>query len=310
MEQLDNARVAGHQPDGTPIITYRPTPGVPPLSVVRISSDMPDWPPGADHAHVHDFLTLSYMERAEGTIRLGTERIPLGDGVVLIIAPGEVVGTGGSDLNHAMEGWGAFFEPDALGGEATRALLAWRAHPLLFPFVRGSAGGVQRLQVPAADRPWWSQRFELLDRELRERRDGYTEATVGLLTLLLVDVSRLAASSATDTRFQRDPLLAEVFSVIEDRYHEGISLSDVADAVNLTPGYLTTLVRRKTGRPVQEWITERRMASARRLLADTALSIDEVASSVGYADGGYFVRAFRKMHGVTPAAWRRAGLAR
>jgi AraC-like DNA-binding protein len=72
-------------------------------------------------------------------------------------------------------------------------------------------------------------------------------------------------------------------------------------AVNLSSGHLTTIVRRKTGRPVQEWIKERRMAQARRLLVETDLTIDQLARQVGYADSVYFVRTFRRVHGTTPS---------
>jgi AraC-like DNA-binding protein len=69
-----------------------------------------------------------------------------------------------------------------------------------------------------------------------------------------------------DLEFTDEPLLAQVFGFIEERYRDRISLSDAARAVGLTPGHLTTVVRRKTGRTVGEWIAERRMAEARRLL--------------------------------------------
>ncbi|BBY42390.1 hypothetical protein A5765_22745 [Mycolicibacterium celeriflavum] len=55
---------------------------------------------------------------------------------------------------------------------------------------------------------------------------------------------------------------------------------------------------------MQEWIIERRMAESRRLLADTDLSIQEVARQVGIADPGYFSRQFRRMHGTSPRSWR------
>jgi AraC-like DNA-binding protein len=77
--------------------------------------------------------------------------------------------------------------------------------------------------------------------------------------------------------------------------------------VSLSPGYVTTVVRRKTGRTVLEWIVERRMAEARRLLAQTDLAVEEVSRRVGYGDAGYFVRSFRRIHSVTPLGWRRAG---
>jgi AraC-like DNA-binding protein len=146
-----------------------------------------------------------------------------------------------------------------------------------------------------------------LDLELRRRRDGYREAVLAHLTLLLVELSRLAADVVRDLRLKDEPLLAEVFGFIEERYREPISLKNVARAVSLSPGHLTTVVGRKTGRTVGEWIAERRMAEARRLLVETDLAVEEVGRRVGYGDPGYFVRTFRRAHGTTPLGWRRAG---
>jgi AraC-like DNA-binding protein len=96
-----------------------------------------------------------------------------------------------------------------------------------------------------------------------------------------------------------------VFEFIEQHYQRPISLDDVAAAIGLTPGYLTTLVRRKTGRTVQRWITERRMAEARKLLQGTDLPVEDVAARVGYRHPSYFIKHFGRDHTVTPAAWRR-----
>jgi AraC family transcriptional activator of pobA len=64
------------------------------------------------------------------------------------------------------------------------------------------------------------------------------------------------------------------------------------------------VVRRRTGRTVQDWIIERRMAEARSLLAETDLSVAEVARRVGVADAGYFSRLFSRTHGASPRRWR------
>jgi len=160
--------------------------------------------------------------------------------------------------------------------------------------------------VPPEKRPSWSARLSALHSELRERRDGYREATLAYLTLLLVDVSRLTSEVANELRLNDEPLLAEVFRFVEDRYRERVSLKDVARAVSLSPGHLTTVVRRKTGRTVVEWIAERRLAQARCLLVETDLSVEEVGHRVGYNDPVYFVRSFRRAHGTTPLGWRRA----
>lgn len=287
--------------------TYEWVPGVPPVGTVRVDPvGLRDVEAGA---HGHDFPTLTYFERGGGSMRSGEREWRVEAGDVYVIAPGEVVGAGDAGGLRGAEGWGVFFAPEVLGPRAPGAFLSWRAHPLLFPFVRGAAGGILRLKVPAAERPTWSERCLALDDELRHRRDGYQEAVLAQLTLLLVGVARLAADVVGDLRLNDEPLLAEVFGFIEERYRERISLRDVARAVSLSPGHLTTVVRRKTGRTVQQWIAERRMAQARRLLVETDLTVEEVGGRVGYADPVYFVRSFRRAHGITPLGWRRAGRA-
>jgi AraC-like DNA-binding protein len=201
--------------------------------------------------------------------------------------------------------WAVFFPADAVDPAAAAPLVSWRTHPLLAPFAGNPRGGSQRLHVPPDQRPAWLGHLTALDAELRDRRDGYADAARAHLTLLLVQLGRLHLDAPAE--LDVEPLVAAVFDVVEERYHEPISLREVAAAVGLTTGHLTTVIGRRTGRTVQQWITERRMREARRLLADTDLAVGEVAHRVGYRESGYFVRRFRAEHGVTPGVWRRAG---
>jgi AraC family transcriptional activator of pobA len=261
---------------------------------------------GSFEEHAHDFPGLAYFQTAGGLLRTGRQAWPIEAGDLFVVAPGDVMGRIHATDLAASRGWGVFFTADALGPDVPGAHLAWRTHPLLFPFVRGGAIGALRLRVPEADRPAWSTRIQALHDELAQRRDGYREAVLAHLVLLLVGVSRLAADVVGDLRENREPLLAEVFDVIERRYPQPLSLRDVAAAVNISPGHLTSTLRRRTGRTVQEWITERRMVQARRLLAATTLPIGEVGRRVGFPDPGYFARTFGKLHGTTPTQWRQA----
>ena len=298
--------------EAPPVYRYEAVPGVPLVNVLRLPDRAGRGGPagGRAHgeAHSHDFLGLMYFERGGGTLRLGEHGWVVESGDVYVVAPGEVIG-GGDDASgfREAEGWAVSFPSEVLGSEAPGSFLSWRAHPLLFPFVRGASGGVQRLKVPPEERASWAARLVALDRELHGRRDGYREAVLSHLTLLLVEVSRLAADVSGDLKVRDEPLLADVFGYIEEHYPGGISLKDVARAVGLTPGHLTTVVRRKTGRTVLGWISERRMAEARRLLVQTDLPVDEVGGKVGYASPSYFVKSFRRAHGTTPLGWRHAG---
>ena len=300
---VDTGRAVG---GGVPVYGYNRIPGLPPVSVLR--------PPEAsrvvhDHPHAHDFIVLIHVERGSGSIRVDGRDWWLESGDMLIVVPGEVVTPAASDGLDTPDVWLVFFPPDAVEAGWPGAVQSWRSHPVLFPFVRGIAGGTQRLRVPPGERADFAAHIAAMQRELRERRDGYHEAVLAHLTLLLVAVSRVAADLSGDPILRDEPLLAAVFDVIEARYDQPISLADVASAVGLTPGHLTTVVRRKTGRTVQQWLTERRMTEARRLLAETDLTVEAVGVRVGYRDPGYFARSFRRNHGVAPLRWRRAGRA-
>lgn len=268
---------------GVPIYEYRSDPDTPPVSVVRSGPE--DFVERG--RHIHEFPALWYLPVA---------------GLVYVAAAGQVLDPGRLDLRDA--GVAVFFDPAALGEDARSPWPSWRAHPLLFPFLHGRVGGILRLELPAARRAAWDAAIDSIEAELRARQDGYRQATLAHLTLLLIDLARLAGPVVAELRRSGEPLLAEVFEVIDRRHAGPLSLRDVAGELGMTPGHLTTVVRRRTGRTVGDWITDRRMTAARALLAETDLPVAEVARRVGMSDPGYFSRLFVRAHGASPREWR------
>jgi AraC-like DNA-binding protein len=151
----------------------------------------------------------------------------------------------------------------------------------------------------------WDNAIQAIETELSARQEGHRQAALAHLTLLLIELARLARDVVADLKRSGEPLLADVFAVIDRRHAEALSLRDVAAELGLTPGHLTTVVRRRTGRTVQEWIIERRMAEARTMLEVTDLPIAEIARRAGIFDPGYFSRQFTRVHGMSPRKWRR-----
>jgi AraC family transcriptional regulator, transcriptional activator of pobA len=274
------ARLVRHR-DGVPVYEYRADFDTPPVSVIRADGIL------EHRVHIHDFPVLWYAHAA---------------GVVYVVAPGVAVDPG--QVPHRDSGVGLFFDPAALDGDGRSPWPSWRLHPLLFPFLHGQSSGLLQLTVPTARQPVWDNAIKSIEIELDARQEGYRQAALALLTLLLIDIARLADDVVGDLKRSGEPLLAEVFTVIDRRLGEPLSLRDVADELGMTPGHLTTVVRRRTGRTVQEWIIERRMAEARSLLSDTELPVGEIARRVGMPDPGYFSRLFRRTHGTSPRQWR------
>ncbi|WP_436536727.1 AraC family transcriptional regulator [Actinoplanes sp. HUAS TT8] len=286
---------------GVPVAVYRRGPGTPPVAVSRLPDvALTPHPLPRPQTHTHDFLVLLYADRASGTFVIDDRKWSVTDGDLFVVAPGQVLSFPAEVADIVTDGWVVFFPADVI---RAGAYASWRAHPLLFPFAAGGERA-QRLRVPPGERNAWLDRLSALDAELQGRRTGYPEAALAHLTLLLVAVARLTPDVAGELRSADEPLLAAVFDVIEERFADPVSLADVAAALALTPGHLTTVVRRKTGRTVQQWLTERRMQEARRLLTETDLTVAAVAHRVGYPDASYFIKRFRTEHEATPERWR------
>lgn len=264
------------------VYEYPADPHMPPVVLARVGREML-----SEHGQIHNFPALWY-DRATG--------------VVYVVAMGATIHP--EQVECIGDGVTVFFNPAALGDDGGSPWLTWRSHPLLWLFLHECDGGLLRLQLPEARRPVFDTTLDSMKSELTTRDDGYHEAVPAHLTLLLTELIRLAREAVGAVRHGGNPLLTEVFTTIDRRYREPLSLAEVAREVAVSPGYLTTLVRRHTGRTVLDWITARRMGEARRLLPDTRLSIADVAEQVGLSDAGYFTRVFRQEHGTSPSRWR------
>lgn len=285
--------------DGTPVYRYQRRPGLPPVSVTHFDTEAAHASLPPDHRHAHDFLVLVYVEEGTGSVTIDGAERPLRAGDVHAVSPGQVIGVATVAELARGRAWSVAFTPDAVPALATISPLAWTHHPLLALFASGAGHG----RVAEPDRANWSAWLADLAAELADPgRPGAREAVAALLTRLLVAAARLA-SSAPGTL---DPLVERVFAQIEESFREPVSAADIARALGYTPGHLTTVLSRRTGRPLLEWITERRMIEVRRMLRETDLPLDVVAAQTGLRDATYLVRRFRDRHGTTPQRWRRA----
>ncbi|MDP2227862.1 MAG: response regulator [Moraxellaceae bacterium] len=84
------------------------------------------------------------------------------------------------------------------------------------------------------------------------------------------------------------------------------SLPELAHQVGTNERRLTELFREATGMPVFAWLREERFLVACRLLAESALDIQQIADHVGYGSAGNFTTMFRDRLGVTPRDYRQA----
>jgi len=88
-------------------------------------------------------------------------------------------------------------------------------------------------------------------------------------------------------------------------YNQDISLKKLADAVGMSPYYLSHLFRKEMGASFLEYLTSVRISIAKSLLKQTNMSIMDICLEVGYQDPSHFAKVFRKKEGIHPNEYRK-----
>jgi len=138
--------------------------------------------------------------------------------------------------------------------------------------------------------------------QLRRLRDYYSveQHRVWYRELILPAAQVIQSKQET-----KDPVTSFVMAYLDEHLHEDINLDLVADKLNITPGYLSSSFKEKTGTNFSDYLNDLRIRRAKEHLANLELRIQDVAGLVGYHNVNSFIRMFKRYAGVTPGEYRK-----
>ena len=230
--------------------------------------------------HTHDTWTVLIVDR--GAVRYDLERGEHGIlGSTVALLPPHVPHNGRSATGGAFRKRVLYLEPDQLG-----------------------AGLVGR----AVDRP------EVVDASLYARisrihhallRPGDEFEAETLLSLVRERAEQHLRGTDPAAPVPDAALAARLRELLDARVAEGVGLTEAARLLQAHPTHLVRSFSQEFGLPPHRYLTGRRVDSARRLLLD-GLPAAEVASTVGFHDQPHLTRHFKRILGVTPAAYARS----
>lgn len=149
--------------------------------------------------------------------------------------------------------------------------------------------------------------LENLQREIdgdRPERLAAMQHHTGLLSVWLQ--RQILLSDLNDKAPSAGQRLANRFAeMVESRYTEGMSISEYAEALGVTPTHLTRVCNKACGRPAHMLLNDRVLFEARRRLVETKEPIQKVAQDLGFRSAAYFTRAFQHHIGCTPSNFRK-----
>ena len=101
-----------------------------------------------------------------------------------------------------------------------------------------------------------------------------------------------------------DNLSDRFFRQLATNYKTNRSVKFYADRLNLTPKYLSTAIKRATGRPILDWIHEAILIDAKMLLRTTDMTVQEIADQLNFSSSSAFVQFIKSHTGSTPRKLR------
>lgn len=101
-------------------------------------------------------------------------------------------------------------------------------------------------------------------------------------------------------------VIEQVKAYVEKNYMNDIGIGQIAELFGITPNYLSTIFHQKAGCKFVDYLTEVRMANAKRLLIqNSTASVKDIAVMVGYNSSRYFATLFQKVTGKKPSVYRK-----
>lgn len=127
---------------------------------------------------------------------------------------------------------------------------------------------------------------------------------LGMIFVWLARAIEAAARTAPGASDRHGRRLADFQALIEAHYREGATLDFYASKLGITPTQLNNICRERLGKSAKRAVHDRIFLEARRSLIYTVMSVNEVASMLGFNDPAYFSRFFTRLAGMSPAAFR------
>lgn len=141
--------------------------------------------------------------------------------------------------------------------------------------------------------------------ESSEKIRGYETVCSNLLSSIIILLLRLTSISADESKEPESPNLCKSAKEYIDKYYsQDLNLSNLAKSFYFSKDYLSHIFKSETGFSPMKYLINRRIEEAKKLLAASNMSVNEIAAAVGYDDANYFSVVFKKLTGFTPIKYR------
>jgi len=252
----------------------------------------------------HDYFEVIYVCAGKAELKIQNRSLTLRQGELAVIGSTlyhSVACRSGRPLTLAV----LFFQPDLIrsegGPDSAEYLTPFLLQDSQFPHIVPAKNGTPE------------QVFLLIERIRAELPASSVRARLSVKTylkmILILLVNQYSSYAGTVETFQRQQCALErlrpLFDHLEKHYDEPMQVQEAARICGMSESHFMSFFKRVTGRSFMAYLNHCRIERAQTLLASTDKSVSDISQEMGFCDQSYFGTVFRRLVGMTPAAYRR-----
>lgn len=279
-----------------------PAPQHPLISLVHFNKDNPFNTSMAPIYDVLSFYKITFITRNKGRLKYGRNYYDYAEGSMLFLAPNQLVGS--TDYNSETYCYILLIHPDFLLGHPIAGKIKQYSY---FSYASNEA-----LHLSDAEREIILSVYRIMEQELSSRVDEFSqEVVIAQLELLLSYVNRFYKRQFITRKVANNDILQKTETILDNYLNDQQSLYKglptvqyLSEQLNISPGYLSDMLRSLIGQNAQQYIRNKLIEKAKERLINTDLTVAEIAYELGFEHPQSFSKMFRLRTGFSPQEFR------
>jgi AraC-like DNA-binding protein len=257
------------------------------------------------HHHVLGFYKIAYKPKLKGNLRYGQSYYDFDEGGLLFAEPGQVVGSNNNDVSVCSE-YILLIHPDFLLGYSLAKNIRQ------YGFFSYSTN--ETLHLSEEEKGTIFDIFGMIEKELSSRIDDFSQdVVISQIELLLNYANRFYKRQFITRKAINNDLLQKLEEVLDHYFNNETPVNQglptvgyLAEQVNLSPSYLSDMLRSLIGQNAQQYIHDKLIEKAKETLSTTNLSAREIAYALGFEHSQSFSKFFKTKTNLSPLEFRRS----
>jgi AraC family transcriptional activator of pobA len=254
---------------------------------------------------VFDFYFIAMKKNMNGKFKYGQQEYDFDEGTLFFISPGQVFRIEASEDAPGKSGWMLLVHPDFLWNFPLATTIKKYAY---FSYSVSEA-----LFLSEKEETLLSGIIQNIQQEYQANIDTFSQQIIiSQIEVLLNYSERFYHRQFITRRIANHQILDQVESFLDTYFNESAmetglpTVNDLASLLNVSPDYLSTLLKVTTGQTTQQHIHDKLIERAKEKLSTTTLSISEIAYQLGFGHPQSFSKLFKSKTNLSPIAFRQS----